>query len=80
MIDVSYRVIADHARCLTFAINDGCVPDREGRGYVLRRILRRGVRYGWQYFNIHEPFLYKLVPPVVAIHIAPKPVLQLRKK
>ena len=65
MIDMSYRVIADHIRCLTFAINDGCVPDREGRGYVLRRILRRGVRYGWQYMNMHEPFLYKLVPAVV---------------
>lgn len=66
MIDISYRVIADHARCLTFALTDGAVPDREGRGYVLRRILRRGVRYGWQYMNMHEPFLYKLVPAVVA--------------
>jgi alanyl-tRNA synthetase len=65
MIDVSYRVIADHIRCLTFALNDGAVPDREGRGYVLRRILRRAVRYGWQYMNMHEPFLYKLVPAVV---------------
>ena len=65
LIDMSYRVIADHARCLTFAITDGCMPDREGRGYVLRRILRRGVRYGWQYMNMHEPFLYKLVPAVV---------------
>jgi alanyl-tRNA synthetase len=65
MIDTSYRVIADHIRCLTFALNDGAVPDREGRGYVLRRILRRAVRYGWQYFDVHEPFLYKLVPAVV---------------
>ncbi len=65
MIDVSYRVIADHARCLTFAINDGCMPDREGRGYVLRRILRRGVWHGWQYLGMREPFLYKLVPAVV---------------
>ena len=65
MIDVSYRVIADHIRCLTFAINDGCVPDREGRGYVLRRILRRAVRYGWQCLDMHEPFLCKLVPAVV---------------
>jgi len=65
MIDTSYRVIADHIRCLTFALTEGAVPDREGRGYVLRRILRRAVRYGWQYFNVHEPFLYKLVPAVV---------------
>ena len=65
MIDVSYRVIADHIRCLTFALNDGAVPDREGRGYVLRRILRRAARYGWQYMNMHEPFLHKLVPAVV---------------
>jgi alanyl-tRNA synthetase len=65
MIDVSYRVIADHIRCLTFALTDGAVPDREGRGYVLRRILRRAVRYGWQYLNMHEPFLYRLVPAVV---------------
>jgi len=65
MADISYRVIADHVRCLTFAINDGCLPDRDGRGYVLRRILRRGVRYGWQYLGMHEPFLHRLVPAVV---------------
>jgi alanyl-tRNA synthetase len=55
------RVIADHVRTLTFAITDGAVPDKEGRGYVLRRILRRAVRYGWQYLNLHEPFLCRLV-------------------
>jgi alanyl-tRNA synthetase len=65
MRDESCRVIADHIRCLVFALTDGAVPDREGRGYVLRRILRRAVRYGWQYLNLHEPFLYKLVPTVV---------------
>ncbi len=65
MIDVAYRVIADHLRCLTFAITDGCLPDREGRGYVLRRILRRAVRYGRQYLDVHEPFLHSLVPVVV---------------
>ncbi len=63
--DTTYRVIADHLRCLTFAITDGAVPDKEGRGYVLRRILRRGVRYGWQYFNLREPFLCRLVPTLV---------------
>ncbi|MDX2200229.1 MAG: alanine--tRNA ligase [Phycisphaerae bacterium] len=66
MRDVAYRVIADHIRTLTFALTDGATPDKEGRGYVLRRILRRAVRYGWQYLNLHEPFLFKLVPTVVS--------------
>jgi len=65
--DVAYRVVADHIRCLTFAITDGAFPDREGRGFVLRRILRRAVRYGWQYLGMHEPFLYRLVPVVVDV-------------
>ena len=67
MIDVSYRVIADHIRCLTFALTDGAVPDREGRGFVLRRILRRAVFYGRQYLNMHEPFLFRLVPIVADV-------------
>jgi alanyl-tRNA synthetase len=65
MIDVSYRVIADHVRCLTFALTDDAIPSNEGRGYVLRRILRRAVRYGRQYLEMHEPFLGDLVPAVV---------------
>jgi len=65
MIDVSYRVIADHIRCLTFALTDGAIPSNEGRGYVLRRILRRAVRYGRQYMNMHQPFLCDLVTPLV---------------
>ncbi|MFH0983192.1 MAG: alanine--tRNA ligase [Planctomycetota bacterium] len=65
MIDVSYRVIADHLRCLTFALTDGAVPSNEGRGYVLRRILRRAVRYGRQYFEMREPFLCDLVESLV---------------
>ncbi|HNO77152.1 MAG TPA: alanine--tRNA ligase [Phycisphaerae bacterium] len=65
MRDVSYRVIADHLRCLTFALTDGAVPSNEGRGYVLRRILRRAVRYGRQYFDMTEPFLCDLVAPLV---------------
>jgi len=65
LVDVSYRVIADHLRCLVFALTDGAIPSNEGRGYVLRRILRRAVRYGRQYLNMHEPFLCDLVPTIV---------------
>ncbi len=65
-IDVAYRVIADHLRCLTFALTDGATPGNEGRGYVLRRILRRAVRHGRQTLGVAEPFLHKLVPAVVS--------------
>jgi alanyl-tRNA synthetase len=65
LTDVAFRVIADHLRMLVFAITDGALPENKGRGSALRSVLRRAVRYGWQYFGQREPFIFQLVPALV---------------
>ena len=64
--DQALRVLADHVRCLAFAISDGVMPSNEGRGYVLRRVLRRGARYGSK-IGMKEPFIYRGIDKVVEI-------------
>ena len=66
--DVAFKVIADHIRTVAFAIGDGALPSNEGRGYVLRRLLRRAVRYAKQ-LGIEKPFMFDLVPTVGAIMV-----------
>jgi alanyl-tRNA synthetase len=61
--DVAFKVIADHIRTVAFAVGDGALPSNEGRGYVLRRLLRRAVRYAKQ-IHINRPFMFELVPVV----------------
>jgi alanyl-tRNA synthetase len=63
---IPHRVISDHIRCLTFAISDGVMPGNEGRGYVIRRILRRASRFARK-LEVHEPILYRLVDTVVGV-------------
>ncbi len=60
-IDIAIRVISDHVRAVSFAIADGQLPSNTGAGYVIRRILRRAIRYGFTFLNVKEPFIYKLV-------------------
>jgi len=65
-VDVALRVVADHLRAVTFAIADGQLPSNTGAGYVIRRILRRAIRYGFTFLNFKEPFMNMLVADLVA--------------
>ncbi|SDN45587.1 alanine--tRNA ligase [Alkalicoccus daliensis] len=67
-LDTAFKVIADHVRTVSFAVTDGALPSNEGRGYVLRRLLRRAVRYA-KVLGIDEPFMYRLVPVVSDIMV-----------
>ena len=60
--NIAMRVIADHIRAISFSIADGQLPSNTGAGYVIRRILRRAIRYGYQSLNLKEPFMHRLVP------------------
>ena len=75
----SFQVIADHIRALSFAIADGVIPSYEGRGYVIRRILRRAARHG-RLLDLHKPFMYKLSSVVVDLMGKVYPELEERKK
>lgn len=64
-LDIAVRVIADHLRAVSFSIADGQLPSNTGAGYVIRRILRRAIRYGFTFLDTKEPFIYKLVATLV---------------
>jgi alanyl-tRNA synthetase len=64
-VDIAMRVVADHVRAVAFSIADGQLPSNNKAGYVIRRILRRAVRYGYNNLGIEEPFIYKLVPVLI---------------
>ena len=65
--DIAMRVIADHVRTIAFSITDGQLPSNAKAGYVIRRILRRAVRYGYTFLNMQEGFMYKLLPVMIEV-------------
>ena len=75
-VDIAIRVISDHIRALIFTISDGQVPSNSGPGYVIRRILRRAVRYGYTNLDIKTPFIYELVDIVISKYLTIYPDLK----
>ena len=75
-VDIAVRVISDHIRALIFTISDGQVPSNSGPGYVIRRILRRAVRYGYTNLDIKTPFIYELVDIVISKYLTIYPDLK----
>ncbi|MBI3039682.1 hypothetical protein HYY75_11675 [bacterium] len=67
IIKTTLKVISDHVRALVFSLAEGAIPGNEGRGYVIRKILRRAARFGFRYLNQDKPFLFSLVPKVAEI-------------
>lgn len=65
--DIAMRVIADHLRTIAFSITDGQLPSNAKAGYVIRRILRRAVRYGYTFLGMHEPFMFNLIPVLIEV-------------
>ena len=78
--DIAMRVIADHVRTVAFSITDGQLPTNNKAGYVIRRILRRAVRYGFTFLNLKEAFMYKLIPSLIDIMGDAYPELESQKE
>ena len=77
--DIAMRVIADHIRTIAFSITDGQLPSNAKAGYVIRRILRRAVRYGYTFLGMHEAFMYKLIPSLIEVMGDAYPELEVQK-
>jgi alanyl-tRNA synthetase len=78
--DIAFRVVADHLRAVAFSIADGQLPSNTGAGYVIRRILRRAVRYGYTFLDLKKPFIFMLVPVLTEMMGEAFPELKSQKK
>ncbi len=78
-IDIAMRVVADHVRTIAFSVTDGQLPSNAKAGYVIRRILRRAVRYGYTFLGMKEAFMYKLIPTLIQVMGDAYPELEMQK-